>query len=202
MSVSGFGEFQSIAPRIAGVEAADVSDGFVPCAADAGVFEGRKRRVDIFDRERGVRLGGGPEILFNADVELARADFEPTSAARSESFRLFDFLQPQNTAEKLARRGFASARSGDLHVVDIGDSHERNSMHADSALRIARAKARKSSRFFRGPEGTRFHRIRARLGFWQVFRRDPPAVNLAIAAEWEMHGGDGAGLHFLRIDDH
>ena len=65
----------------------------------------------------------GAEILLHADVQLARSYAEPAAAAGAQRSGLFYLFQPQQAAKEAARFRFASAGSGDLHVIEVGDPH-------------------------------------------------------------------------------
>ncbi len=61
-------EFQAIAPGIGGIKAAEIADGVVPHASNAGLLQGVEYRVDIGNGKRWVCFGGRPEIFFDADM--------------------------------------------------------------------------------------------------------------------------------------
>jgi hypothetical protein len=65
-------------------------------------------------------------------MQLLRPALKPASAARAKNRRLFDFDEAEQRSVKFSRRTFASLGSGDLNVVDAGNSHS----HATQGIMI------------------------------------------------------------------
>lgn len=118
-----FEEFEAVAPGIFGVEAAGAGDGSVVGNFYASGEQRLAKFVEVGGDEGGVSFLGGAEIGFDADVELLGAAFEPTAAAGAERLGLFDFGHAEEGAVEFAGGRFAARRSGDLEVIEAGNSN-------------------------------------------------------------------------------
>jgi hypothetical protein len=113
-----FEEFEAVAPRIFGEEAARSGER----AIVGGLYSVGDQRladlIEIADGESGVGLFRGAKIGFDSDVDLLITALEPAPASGSQGSRLFDFTQAQNRAVEFASGGFATRWSCQLDVVD------------------------------------------------------------------------------------
>ena len=86
---------------------------FVSCALGF-----RNERVEIVHDEGGMCLAGGPEIIFNADMQLNIFRLKPGAAAFGQFGWFWDFGEAQNFDEESAGFGLLTDRHGELNVVD------------------------------------------------------------------------------------
>ena len=78
----------------------------------------RQEAVVVGAPQCGVRLLRGTKIIFNAEMDLHAATFEPTSAANDEFSRLRNLSHAQNAGVEGAGRFFLSGGHGQLHVIN------------------------------------------------------------------------------------
>ena len=67
-------------------------------------------------------FSGGAKIAFDTDVKLLWAALEPAAPSRSQRLRLFNLAHAQQRAIEIASGSFAALGSGDLEVIEMGDS--------------------------------------------------------------------------------
>jgi len=70
-----------------------------------------------------MRFGSGTKVLFDTDVQLAGAHFEPATATRTQCLGLLNFFKPQQSAKEVPCLSLASFRSGDLYVINPRHQH-------------------------------------------------------------------------------
>jgi hypothetical protein len=118
-----FEEFKTVSPGIFGVKAAGAGNRSVVGDFDPVCEERLAQFVEVGGDEGGVSFLGGTKIGFDADVELLGGAFEPATAARAERLGLFDFGHAEQGAVECSGGGFAAGGSGDLEMVEVGDSN-------------------------------------------------------------------------------
>jgi hypothetical protein len=116
-----FDEFEAIAPRIFGVEAARAKQLGIVHDRNASRREHGAQTVEIGDCKGGVRFLSRAIIAFDADVKLLAATLEPAASPRTQDPRLFDFVHAENRAVKFPRGSFATFRRGDLDMIYASD---------------------------------------------------------------------------------
>jgi hypothetical protein len=112
--------FETVAPRIRRVEAADTRERVVPLDGLVCGLETLGELVQLrgCQAEGRVRLPRRRERILDADVELASAtEREPDASSRSQRFRLLDLVQPEQAAEEAARLVLAAGRRCELDVI-------------------------------------------------------------------------------------
>jgi hypothetical protein len=99
------------------------SEGLVPNASDASVFQRYENSLDVLHGESRVRLEGRQKGIFHTDMKLPLTYFEPAAAAGAQWLRLFDFPQLQQTAEEAPRFSLASPWRRKLNMIDVDYQH-------------------------------------------------------------------------------
>jgi hypothetical protein len=103
------------------VETGDARERVVVGNLNAASEQSAAQLVEVSDNKSGMSFPGGVKLPFDADVELLRAALEPAAATGAERLGLFNFGQAEERAIKFASGGFATLRSGDLQVIEMGD---------------------------------------------------------------------------------
>jgi hypothetical protein len=116
-----FEEFEPVAPRIVGVEAASAGERIV-----VGDFKAMRDQifaelVEFSHQKSGMSFLRGLEIGFHADVQLLIPALEPAAASSSERSGLCYFTQPEKRAIEFPGRSLAAFWSGQLNVVNSYD---------------------------------------------------------------------------------
>src|SRR5205823_15098227 len=78
----------------------------------------RHEAIVVDAAQCGMRFLRGTKIIFDAEMDLHAATFEPTSAANDEFSRLRNLSHAQNAAVEGAGRFFLSGGHGQLHVIN------------------------------------------------------------------------------------
>lgn len=121
LSGARFEEFQAVAPRIFGVEAASAGERIVVGDFNAVRNQILAELVEFCRQKSRMSFLCGPEFGFHADMELLIATLEPAAASRDERSGLCYFTQPEKRAIEFARRTLAGFWSGQLNVVNSYD---------------------------------------------------------------------------------
>ncbi len=77
------------------------------------------RGTNISNSKCNVRFRRRTKCGIHADVKLPRSNLKPTTPARSQRFRFFNFLEAENFSKELPRRSFASCGSSQLNVINV-----------------------------------------------------------------------------------
>src|SRR5690606_39861352 len=131
-------QFESIAERVIGEEAANGGIGTVPRDTMAGGSNSGGEIVDADDGEGRVRLARRLEFRFDAAMQFLRAGLDPDAAARRESRWLRKFLHAKQRHVERATRIFGVRRHCDLHVVDPLDLRSHHAASLCSGRRPSR----------------------------------------------------------------
>lgn len=91
-------------------------------------------------------LAGGPEVLFDAEVQLDRTGGEPAAPAGGEDGRLGDLGHAEDVGVVRAEPVLRVRRRGELYVVDGGQ-------HGHASLRATAKMRRNGKTVPRGPVG-------------------------------------------------
>ncbi len=116
--VNGFEEFQPVAERVLGVEAAHPGEAVVEEDGSACAAKPASPGVQAADQQARMRLAGRAEVLLHAKVQLDAMAAEPAAAAGGEHGRLGQFPKAQHPAVEVAQCVLAAGRAGQLHVMD------------------------------------------------------------------------------------
>ena len=125
--IPDFDKFQPVSPGIFRIESALAGQIVVIQRGHSAAGQGFTQLIQIDHSKRGVSLPCGPEIPFNADMQLVRAALEPATAARAQHGGLLDFPQAKNYTVKFPGCCFTSFGCRDLDVIEASDSHTHDS---------------------------------------------------------------------------
>lgn len=114
-------QLDPVAERVVDIDAIEPLQRFVAAHDVPGARERPHQLVKRLDHERGMRLGGGPEIGLDAEVDTHRLGLEPAAASLGE-VRWLGHLGDTEEALVEVRGAFLAAWwHGQLHMVDTAD---------------------------------------------------------------------------------
>lgn len=127
-----FEEFEPVAPRVGGIEAAVAGKCLVVDDRDIVGTQKLAQSLQVGNNKREMCFLCRLKLAFNADVDLLGGALEPAAPAFAQRRRLFNLLHAQKTAIKFARCRLATLWRSDLNVVDAQNAffHTKNRIPA------------------------------------------------------------------------
>src|SRR5215211_4090416 len=111
-------EFEPVAERVGGKEAAHARDGVVPERRVTGSLKPRRERVDVGDDDARMRLAGRPELRLDAEMDLDGAAADPDAAALRELGRFLKLHHAKNVDVEDPALRLRTRRNRNLHMVE------------------------------------------------------------------------------------
>jgi hypothetical protein len=125
-----FQEFEPVAPRIVGKEAARPREILVILNLHAARNKSLAQFVEVGNCKGGMSFPGGPEVFLDPDVQLPIAALKPATSSIAQHRRFFNLRHSQKSPVKFPRRRFTPLRRRNLQVIDAN----RTSFHPDIRL--------------------------------------------------------------------
>ena len=129
MSHVRFQQLDSVPERIVNIDTLVAFERFVRDRRKPGGPTFLRERAEAAHENRRMRLAGGAEILFDAEMKAKRAGAKPHASSTSEIRGLGFLHEAQHTEVELARDGLFPRRHRKLHVIE-GENldHRRRSL--------------------------------------------------------------------------
>jgi hypothetical protein len=127
-------ELDAISERIVDETPAHARHILVPAHTGAVVGQGRDEGIETDDRQGGMSLAGGPEILLDAQVDLHSAAGKPATSSSGQRRGLGKDLEAEDAAVEHLGLRLPPGRHRELHVIE-GGHPKRHGGHAATARR-------------------------------------------------------------------